>query len=442
MQTLLDIDKRLREFYAQGDQGTLVISCRAADLVIPSKLLLGQAQQGEMAIMLGLGTCASVGEWLDDLVARVAADLQSANLTRMAQGQAIFDPLPLDAQDQRLAAPKRLEALMRHCDAAMDSDVPLVWGLLPLNCEDSEGYRAAIQPLLERQSWTEGHHVLVWDDAQAPGIVPELESAKNTHVAVLGLDASPPKLLNNLAATVQDPKLPEAERVDRVFQLAAVDYAYKRHDEALAKYRWVFAQDAGQNLGRQGLCLQGAGDIALQREMPEEALKYFQSALGTLLSAEQPPAALLTPVLMGAGRASMQLGDLPGAAGYFDYANRMAAKNFNAFAKADALDLRGQAQAQAALAAKKDDSEKNTRMREAMESFKACASVCCQYGYASRWESVMAGGAEQLEALGLQEEATQLKRQLATGFERARKEHLASREAAEATRASTKEARS
>lgn len=420
MNECLLLDQDLKDFAAQDRMHTLILSCRAGDLVVPSKLFMAQAQQSEAPIFLGVGLCPSAGQWVDQLVGSVQADLNAANATR---AQADLAPslgmLPLDVMDTRLAPPARMEGMVRHLGSLVDYAQTLVWVLLPVNCEDLEGYRDAVRGFLQREDWMEGHRFVLWDDAEQPQLVPEALAQGAQHCVVRDIDFSPPTQLDALAARAAHPRSTPSERKDAMFQLAVVDYAYERYDESLKKYRWVFSQCAQEETGTLAMCLQGAGDIAMRREDPQAALEYFQSALGTALAVKTPPSAVIQPILMGAGEASLLLGKFSDAENYFEYGNLVAAKNLNAFAKADAIERRGVAQEAAARAGAQEKGQ------EALASYALCKQVSCAFGYAERWQEVSAREIAWLEHSGQSDAAREVSTQLEAGFEAAAQRHLA-----------------
>lgn len=421
MNDILFLDKDLRDFLAQDRLRTLLLSCRAGDLVLPSKLMMAQAQQSETLVVMGVGLCPNAGEWVDEIVAAVSADLDLARATLVGGGEQArsFPPLPLAALDVRLNAADRIEQIIRHVGDCAGYEEEVVWVLLPTNCEDRQGYRDAVRGLLEDHAWMDGHRFVLWDDAEQPELASLALSLGSDRCVVRDIDLSPARQLDALATLATDPGSAEGPRREAMFQLAAVDYAYQRYDEALKKYRWVYATSDEQESATRTMCLQGAGDIAMRRQDPKLALDYYRSALGTALAAEVKPSAVIQPVLIGAGQACVQLGQLTEAEGYFEYGNLVAANNLNAFAKADAIELRARAQHQAAL------SGASEKIQEALASYAACKKVCCEFGYEQRWREASEWEIKFLDALGHGSEARKAQVELDEGFETATQRHLA-----------------
>lgn len=424
MDLFLSLDQDFKAFAAQDRAHTLILSCRPGDLVVPAKIFTAFSQQSDTPIVMGLGLCPSIGAWVDQLVSSVQGDLNLANATRVEGGlEPVSGALPLDVMDIRLDPQARLEGLVRHLGSLVDYEDVLVWVLLPVECDDLAGYRDAVRGFLKREPWMEGHRFVIWDDAQQPFLVPEALETGARHCVVRDLDFSPSAQLDALAARATHPRTTLRERKDTMFQLAIVDYSYKRYDESLRKYRWVFSQCGSEDPATRAMCLQGAGDIAMRREEPQRALEFFQSALGTALAVEHPPSAVIQPILMGAGEACLVLGKLSDAEHYFEYANLVAAKNLNAFAKADAIERRGVAQMQAAR------NGEHSKTEAALASFVLCKQVSCEFGYAQRWHDVSLREIAWLEESGQAQRARMAKIQHEAGFQEASERYLAAKEA-------------
>src|SRR5690606_18582310 len=137
-------------------------------------------------------------------------------------------------------------------------------------------------------------------------LVPVLAQNQNPAAAVIELDFSAERQLDRLVRVAQDTSRPTPQRMDALFQLAAVDFAYKRYAEALEKYGAIFVYDEGKNRLRQTMCLRGAGDVAMEVGKPELGLDRYRSGLA--IAVEIEATALLAPLCMGAGKACLALG--------------------------------------------------------------------------------------------------------------------------------------
>lgn len=405
----LALDGALREFVDQDERVTLVLLASATDLVVPAKLLEAQGRQRPEGIyVLGVAPCPTVGAWLDAIMQLLEQQIEAANVLRADDQLPAWAPLPLACRDGFAPPAERMSAAAEHCDKLVPEPEPIVWVLLPSTCDDPSGYSSLTHALCNYAPWMDRHRFIVWDDRHAPALDPRLTEEQNEDAFVIELDFSAERQLDGLVQIASDESPPAAARMDALFQLAAIDFAYQRYPDALAKYEAVYAFDEGRDRTRQALCLSGAGDVAMQSDDPTTALTRYQSGLAIAVAEAAMPVVL--PLLFGAGKACLALGRHEEAEGYFDYADKVASKQMDPFAKADALELRGVA-LQRGLTPEASES--------ALASFESCLSVCERFGYETRWTSALS---HQIAIYGGQARATEQRRalrRLDEGFERA-----------------------
>lgn len=415
-----EIDQALRHFLEQLEQTVLLLSCRNEDLVVAAKCLLALSSQPEAALVLGTSACESIHTWLDDLVARVQADLEMAAVEGSSGGTTLPLVLPLDAYDSRLAPEQRFESLVGFCTSVLPQDVRVTWVLLPLGCADAKGYQLLAKTIVARPQWAIRHRFILWDDGLAPCLVPHLLTEKDDLSRVLEIDFSPAALLDDLVQSASDPAASMEARVADVFQLAAIDYAYKRDEDAMQKYQWVFAQCEEAEVSYKVMCLQGAANIAHRRGQLQQALDYIRSSLATALSDKSPQPVLLASVLMSAGEFSVAAADYESAIGYFDFASRMAATNLNPFARAYAILEKGRAQEGIAQKPGLDEVQRAQQLRAAVESYESCCTLCCAFDDQKQWNRAMEQKIGVLTQLGAGSKLERAKELLDLGFEYAK----------------------
>jgi tetratricopeptide (TPR) repeat protein len=254
----------------------------------------------------------------------------------------------------------------------------IVWGLLPNELGDFEGYKALITPLLclqEVEPWMDRHRFVV-RDREPPTIIPELFQAKNDRVLVMELDFSNEATERSLNATALDRSLPHDTRMFAFFQLAAIDFAYKRLPEALEKYGHCFNYfNAKGNLPLASLCLKGGGDVMIQAGRPHDALKFFQQSIA--ISMDNKNLVTLQQGLHSAAQTSMDLGNAVDAEGYFKHASAVSGKLNNPYTKCDAMEKQGQAQWQLG------------KFKEAEETWTAAKNLSKMFAYTERAHSIL-----------------------------------------------------
>lgn len=403
-ESITALDERLRAFVEQDDLCTMILFCSPADLVVPAKLMEARGRRGDGVVLLGIAACPTARDWMNGLTTLLQQQVTAANGIRKDEGLPPWPPLPLACMDPRTPVTARLRQAVDHCSRVLPEGERAVWVLLPNDCADRAGYAAAIRSLTAREPWQERHRFLVWDDRTAPLLVPELEHAKNEDVGILAFDFSPEKQLDRLVKAVRDRSRPTPMRMEALFQLAAVDFAYKRHAQALEKYGALFQYYEGKDPTRQAQCLLGAGDVAMEVGQPRLAYDRYRSGLA--IAVPERATAVLLPLLMGAGKACLGLGRFAEAEGYLEYANQVAGKLFDAYAKADAIELRGVAQ------------QGQKKVAAAIESWETCRELCERFAYEHRWKSALERELALYTAAQLEREALQVRARLAGGFER------------------------
>ena len=186
----------------------------------------------------------------------------------------------------------------------------------------------------------ERHRFVLRDQPPASPLSKELLATKNQRVLVMELDFSNERFVQGLLDAVHNKHSPPDLRMNALFQLAAVDFGFRRHPQALEKYGACFNYFEQQgNKPMQALCLSGAGDAALQAGRPADALKFYQQSLAVGVEDKNVP--VIQVSAFGAGNASMELSRYGEAEGYFKHADDAAAKLSNPFAKCDAMEKRG-----------------------------------------------------------------------------------------------------
>ncbi|MFC1643046.1 hypothetical protein ACFL5O_10255 [Myxococcota bacterium] len=334
----------LRDFIAQPDYPTLVVNGTDACMTFPNRALAAFDRQDEEAYyLLYPQPCADASAYMGIVAESLSHELEILNAELGARQMAVLPDLPLAVTDARYPPVQRLLAAIDHCGQHLPGTTPIVWGLLPAELPNPMGYRALIAPLFAPETiepWMDRHRFIVRDQALAPFLVNELLAAKNERVLVLDIDFSNERFVQGLVETAHDQSLPTDDRMNAFFQLAAVDFGFRRFPQALEKYGVCFNYFEQQgNKPMQSLCLCGAADTMRQAGRPEDALKFYQQALA--VGVEDQNLAVIQQSSFGAGVTCLDLSRDSEAEGYLKHADDAAAKLFNPFAKCDAMERRG-----------------------------------------------------------------------------------------------------
>ena len=397
---ILALQLALREFMEDPDHTVLVLRGSAQDIAVAAKLLVAEDRQSEERFHLNfVQACEDAPAYVDEIATNVDAQIEAANQARDDAALPRWPALPLEVGDQRRAPAPRIEDLVAHCERIVPAGHEIVWAFLPAPLTDHEGYKALVQPLLEP---IERHHFILCDDAHDGTLVDDLARQGRDDVLVLDVDLSKERFFDGLAAVARDPLAPREERLEALFELTQADLAHGRHAAALRKYEALFDAYDGVDPVRQACCLCGASGVALMLGDASLALAHAQS--GIVVALETGSLVVLSALMTVAGQACMQLGKYADAAGYFDYANGIAAKRFDPFAKADALERRGDAE----LA---DD-----RPADARKTWETCTSFCEEFRYEVRWKSAMTRLSTLFEKAGMDAQHDKVQAQILIGM--------------------------
>ena len=394
----------LREFIDQPDYPTLVLGSNDVTVALPNRTLYEYDSQDELNYyLLFPGPCTDAGAYMDGIIEALEPQREAFNMELEARSLSPLPPWPIEVPDSRYPPVQRLRALVAYCGQHLPEPGAIVWGLLPQELNDFEGYRAMIAPLLAPngvESWMDRHRFIVRDRDEPAVIIPQLHQAKNENVLVMELDFSNERVEQSLHEQALDRSLPKDDRMFAFFQLAALDFAFKRYPDALQKYGACFNYfDAQGNKAFASLCLKGAGDTALQGGKPQDALKFYQQSIAVSMDDKNP--ATLQQGLYSAGCTSLELGQNEDAEGYLTHADVLAGKLNNPNAKCDALEKLGQAKWRLG------------KVKEAADSWTAGKELAKQFAYEHRACSILDQLAAMYRVAGMHAEAVQSERERA-----------------------------
>ena len=92
-----------------------------------------------------------------------------------------------------------------------------------------------------------------------------------------------------LIATAEDPKIPLGDRMQAEVQLAYLDYAHSRFDEAIRRFLRALAFFQWAEIpAMEGLIICGLGDIARRQENWQEAQHWYACAVEPAAKADSP----------------------------------------------------------------------------------------------------------------------------------------------------------
>ncbi|HEY3595006.1 MAG TPA: hypothetical protein VGL13_14075, partial [Polyangiaceae bacterium] len=330
----------------------LVIRLKEPQLLYLLKIVesLDQQDQSQLFGLFPQPVAGNDSAYVGTILNSLRTQLDTVSQMRVKIGETPWPAFPPECSDARLAPTRRLRKGVAHA-ASIVSGGPehrLVFCLTPQAVENPAAYLNAVSALLPPYQqpvepvWPRVRLILR-DDGDRPILVEKLRREKNAEVLVYEPDLTPEALMDAMAREVVDPAVPEASRMQLLAQLASLDSAYGRFDDAIAKFAVLYDYFKRQNvLVMQAFVLQGLGDIARRTgRLPLAKERYGQGL--TLALGTEAPVMMLT-LALSIGDVSLELGHYEDAAGHLEIARKLAAGLKNRPVEADALEKLGMAQ--------------------------------------------------------------------------------------------------
>lgn len=292
-----ELREDLQEFVEQREALTLVLWAKApTDPTYAMKLLgsLDEVSDRDVFVLFP-EDCYEPSRYVDSLMAACDMDIDTGN--QAIEGGAGSDDavpwesLPPACFEEGLGVQGRIRALVEHIRRYYpDVTHRLVFAFLPMQLTAPAAYAEFVRQLLPQkgyEAWMAGVRFILLDSQRAPLLVPELSQADTNEVLVRPIDFSADALSASLVEEASDPSTPEAQRMTALVQVAALDHAWKRYDEALRKYGSAYAYYLAQrNEPMQSTCLLFAGHSLEQMGRLEEAKERYRQSLELAIASD------------------------------------------------------------------------------------------------------------------------------------------------------------
>jgi tetratricopeptide (TPR) repeat protein len=344
-----ELQQALQGFVQQSRRSVLVVSLEETELVYVLKLLETMDRQ-DGANVYGLFPQAvgpSSSAYVAEILTSLHQQLDAANTVRVSEGNPSWPPIPDACTDQRVVATQKLRSAILYARSLVPNnpDNRLVFCLLPQKVESTQAWLDAVSSLLPEPNATPdpawaGVRLILRDDKKNPALIAQLRRQKNPHALVYEPDLSPETLMDAMAREVLDPALSEAERMQVLAQLAALDFSFGRLEEAASKYGVLYEYYSRHKApAMQALVLQGVGDIL--RRTGNIALARDRYAQGLTHALETQSLPLLLSLTYNVGDTNLELKNWGDADGHLDVAQNIAGKMLNPQLQADAMEKMG-----------------------------------------------------------------------------------------------------
>jgi tetratricopeptide (TPR) repeat protein len=285
----------LRQFLKQRDHLLLLVPCEDSDVALLLKALRDlDRESGADVFLLFAEDFRAPDTFLNDIAQRLQ---EEHALTNEAVGPDVpkLPPLPAAFLDQHNPPPARLEAGLRYGHSLIDprQGQHFLWGMAPGMIGDPKSYLELLAQLLPNpdiRPWMRGARIV----ARAPADF-QLDGsplALANRVQVQPFTIPPNAQEEELAAAADDPKVPLGDRMQAEVQLAYLDYAHSRFDQAIERFLKALAFFQWAEIpAMEGLIICGLGDIARRQENWQEAQHWYACAV-------EPTAKAGNPILM------------------------------------------------------------------------------------------------------------------------------------------------
>ena len=282
----------LRKFLKQRDHLLLLVPCGDSDVALLLKALRDlDRESGTDLFLLFADDFQTPDTFLNDIVRRLQ---EEHALTNEAVGPDVLKlpPLPVAFLDPRNPPLARFEAGLHYAHSLIDfrQGQHFLWGLVPGGIGNSESYLDFLAQLLpdpEIRPWMRGARIV----ARVPA---DFQLARSplglaNRVQVKPLIIPPNAQEEELIATAEDPKTPLGDRMQAEVQLAYLDYAHSRFDEAIKRFLRALAFFQWAEIpAMESLIICGLGDIARRQENWTEAQHWYACAVEPAVKADNP----------------------------------------------------------------------------------------------------------------------------------------------------------
>ena len=348
-QVLTKLQADLTWFVEDRDSLVMVLSCTDTEVPYVAKVfdLVTAELDGDLFLLFAhnVEPDDDAHTYLTRIIENVEVQRVGANEMRAAEGLEAWPDLPDACHDTSHAPSRRVIALLHWLrERVPDTEHTIVLGLIPVRLGNHAAYASAVQGLLPRDEvmpWMAGCRLLFRDDRAAPALVPHVERHPSDLVVLYeGLDLSPGALTQSLVEQMEDPDVPEEERVVAMMQLAGLDFSHRRYADSYAKWGAVFEYYRAREVPQmQGLALCGAADVLRATGKLPEAKERYQQGLAYCKEPEH--IAVTLNLLLGVGEACIALEQWEEAEGYLELAEKIAATRKLLYTQCDVMARRG-----------------------------------------------------------------------------------------------------
>lgn len=351
MQKLFENLRRdLEAFVEQREALTLVLWAKSqTDTFFAFKTLqaMDEVSQRDVFVLLA-EDCFDPVRYVDALMTACDMDIESGNAAIRGglgdEGAEPWDGLPRDCFDDRRPSIVRLRGLVTHIRRYYPDPVHrIVLAFLPAQLSNPAAYASFANELIPRRGfepWMAGVRVILTDVQRGGAFAADLARENPFGTLMLPIDFSADAVSRAVVEQANDPATPIEQRMLAFTQVAALDHAWRRYDEAVRKYGVAYRHYLGaKNEPMQGTCLLFAGYSLERMERNDEARERFRQALELAISSDIKQ--LMLNAMMALGALHQRELDWGSAATYWEGAAYVAKSLQHFFALSDCAENAG-----------------------------------------------------------------------------------------------------
>lgn len=347
MQRLVESHRRvLREFLEQRDKSTLVLRAAGDQIGYAVQMLRSIEQDGSPDVFLAFPQeFASPASFASLVAGRVQASELAAR-EELGEKAAALPPLPQLCLEESNPPELRLKDTLRYARSLLpkDNGQRLVCAFLPLVVKDTAGYGWLMRQIIQpggTPPWYYRMRFVLREDTQKPMLGPDI--SQMPFVQTHEFDMSHEAMAASLEKEAQDEKAPREQRAQALLQLASLDFAHGRYQQALDKYYQLLAyyQETG-NTTLQALTLNGIADIFRRAGDIQSAKAWYSRAIAPATESKSP--VILFTLARNLAHTSYELGQYADAEKFFDSSQQLGLQVYDPEAKILALEWRALSQ--------------------------------------------------------------------------------------------------
>jgi tetratricopeptide (TPR) repeat protein len=346
---LEDLRETLAEFAEQPDWPMLVVRANdmAGGLVLQQLEAVESINDRDLFFRFPHPLDTTADDWTVKAMVSLKLDVERSNrvLAKTHPTAEPVAPTPTSVLDARLSIADRWRLAIRYMSEMLPNTDHhrLVVAAMPNTFRDPVEHAKLVGALMTVSHETGASHVRVMVRDPGAQLDPQLRRL-GARFLTYDVDLSAAAMIDSLVRDAGNPATDTAQRMKALLQLAFIDHAHDRTQQALEKFgRLCTYYTIEKQPGMHAVALYGAA-LAMDKVITDKVKvrERFQSALALTIEAKSYP--VMLEVLMAIVPVCLGLKEYEAAQSYADTASKIAKGTFHAGRYVEALVLRGDAE--------------------------------------------------------------------------------------------------